>query len=330
MRKNKYVKLFINEDYFEYPDGILKSKLTAKKFGYIKNKINIMHPFLFVCNKTTLFDKALISNTLKGHFVFLKDSVIQKLYDGTLDNEERNIILNSFATLKEALISVVVFPEKNITVYGKTGHVNEIVTSFLHETKFNIKFLSLVGTYFASPIWSKQFRHCETRFHNQFTFKYKNRDGLTNKEICEAFNNYMPSSATVYSYKYNPYIYSNAKADGLESIFYACPNCKKFFTIYSEFNCIKCNNCGTAIECSTNGTLSLSSNVTDFDSYADLQYDILKNQFFDDKKIMVSYPNIQVLRTLENDNKQVVEIVTLDIYCNHFKFNSRNSSFCNR
>ena len=147
MRKNKYIKMFLNEDYFEYPDGMLKSKITALKFGYVKNKINIMHPFLFVCNKTTLFDKTLISNTLKGHFVFLKDSVIQKLYDGTLSSEERKDILNSFARLKEALISVVVFPEKNITIYGKTGYVAESVTQFLHETKYNMKFLSLVGTY---------------------------------------------------------------------------------------------------------------------------------------------------------------------------------------
>ena len=321
MRKNKYIKMFINEDYFEYPDGFLKSKITALKFNYIKNKINIIHPFLFVCNKTTLFDKTLIGNTLKGHFVFLKDSVIQKIYNGTLSAEERKQILSSFARLKEALISVVVFPEKNITIYGKTDKVAESVTSFLHETKYNIKFLSLVGTYFAAPIWSKQFRRCETRFHNQFTFKYADRDGLSNEEICEAFNNYMPSSATIYSQKYNPYIYSNAKADGLESIFYTCPNCKELFTIYSEFNCVKCKSCGTAVECSTNGNFLLSSNITDFDSYADFQYNVLKNQFFDDKKLLVKYSNIQVLKSNENDNKNTINLASLEIYCNHFKLN---------
>lgn len=321
MRKNKYIKMFINEDYFEFPDGFLKSKITAHKFNYIKNKINIMHPFLFVCNKTSLYDKALISNTLKGHFVFLKDSVIQKLYEGSLSIDERKQILSSFARLKEALISVVVFPEKNITIYGRTDKVSETVTQFLHETKYNIKFLSLVGTYFAAPIWSKQIRRCETRFHNQFTFKYASRDGLTSEEICEAFNNYMPSSATIYSHKYNPYIYSNSKAEGLESIFYACPNCKSLFSIYSEFNCVKCKNCGTAVECSTNGNFLLSSNITDFDSFAEFQYNVLKNQFFDDKKLMIKYPNIQVLRKLENENKETITVASLEVYCNHFKLN---------
>ena len=75
MRKNKYIKLFINEDYFEYPDGFLKSRFIAHKFNFIKNKINILNPFLFICNKTTLYDKPLISNAIKGHFVFLKDYV---------------------------------------------------------------------------------------------------------------------------------------------------------------------------------------------------------------------------------------------------------------
>ena len=326
MRKNKYIKMFINEDYFEYPDGLLKSKIMAHKFGYIKNKINIMHPFLFVCNKTTLFDKSLISSTLKGHFVFLKDFVIQKLYNGTLSTDERNEILKSFDILKEALISVVVFPEKNITVYGNTDKIPENVTQFLHETKYNIKFLSLVGTYFAAPIWSKQFRHCETRFHNQFTFKYNVRDGLTSEEICNAFNNYMPSSATVYSHKYNPYIYSNSKADGLETIFYTCPNCKELFSIYSEFNCIKCKSCGTAVECSSNGNFLLSNNISDFDSYAEFQYNVLKNQFFDEKKLMIKYPNIQVLRKTENEKKNTISLASFEIYCNHFKLNFLDGS----
>ncbi len=325
MRKNKYIKMFLNEDYFELPDGFIKSKLTALKFNYIKNKINLMHPFLFVCNKTTLFDKKLLSQTFKGHFVFLKDSVIQKLYDGTLDETERKNILSAFARLKEALISVVVFPEKNITIYGKTGHIDESVTQFLHETKYNMKFISLVGTYFASPIWAKEFRRCETRFHNQFTFKYIDRDGLSKAEICEAFNNYMPSSATVYSNKYNPYIYSNAKAAGLESIFYACANCKSLFSIYSEFNCIKCKNCGTAVECSSNGNFMLSSNITDFDSYADFQYDILSKQFFDEKKLMVKYDGIKVLRKNENEESESINLANLEIYCNHFKLKFASS-----
>lgn len=319
MRKNKYIKLFLNEEYFEMPDNIIKSKLVAHKFNFIKNKINLLHPLLFVCNKTTIYDKALISQAIKGNFVFLKDSVIQKLYNGTLKTKERTEILNAFKKLKEAFISVVVFPEKNITVYGKTSIIPETVTTFLHETEYNIKFLSLVGTYFAMPIWAKHFRYCETRFHNQFTFKYDDRNGLAKTEINEAFNNYMPSSATVYSHRYNPYIHSNAKADGLERIFYACPNCKSLFSIYSEFNCIKCKNCGTAVECSTNGNLLLSSNITDFDSYADFQFNVLSNEFFDSKKLMIAYDNIKVLNLEENSKNNTINIATLEIYCNHFK-----------
>lgn len=319
MRKNKYIKLFLNEKYFEMPDNIIKSKLVAHKFNFIKNKINLLHPLLFVCNKTTIYDKALISQTIKGTFVFLKDSVIQDLYNGTLSAKERTEILNTFKRLKEAYISVVVFPEKNITIYGKTSNVPEIVTTFLHETEYNIKFLSLVGTYFSMPIWSKRFRYCETRFHNQFTFKYDDRNGLAKTEINEAFNNYMPSSATVYSHKYNPYIHSNAKADGLERIFYACPNCKSLFSIYSEFNCIKCKNCGTAVECSTNGNLLLSSNITDFDSYADFQFNVLSNEFFDSKKLMVKYDSIKVLMLDNIEKGENIDIATLEIYCNHFK-----------
>ena len=76
-----------------------------------------------------------------------------------------------------------------------------------------------------------------------------------------------------------------------------------------------------AVECSTNGNFLLSSNITDFDSFAEFQYDVLKNQFFDDKKLMIKYPNIHVLKKLESENKETITVASLEVYCNHFKLN---------
>lgn len=316
MRKSTYIKTFWNEKYFELPDNLIKSKLTAFKFGFNKNKINLVDPFVFLCNKTTSYDKTLLSNALKGNFVFLKDEVIQKIYENTLSKEEYSELIDTFEALKNAFISVVIFPEKNLTIFGKTATLPLEITKFIYDTKFDIKFLSLVGTYFASPVWAPDFRKCETRFHHQFTIKHEDVEDIIESDFNMALNNYMPSSATVYSQRFNPYIRSNTKAHNLETLFYCCSNCKKFFTVYSEFSCIKCRECGTAVEFSSNGNLMLSKNVTDLISYADLQFEELNKLYFDDKKPMIEYPFIKLWISSNDGVNDYVGAAKLDIFCN--------------
>ncbi len=316
MRKSKYIKMFWNEKFFEMPDGAIKSKMTALKFGFIKNKINLVQPFLFVCNKTTPCDKTLVSNIFKGNFVFLKDEVIQDIYDGKFSKEDYAELIDSFNLLRDGLISVVIFPEKRLTIFGKTGHIPHEISNLIFDSNFNVKFISLVGTYFAMPIWAKDFRHCETRFHQQFSFKHSTLEGLNPDQLNEAVNAYMPSSATTYSNKYNPYIRSNTKAQNLETLIYCCPNCKSFFSVYSEFNCLKCKECGTAVEMSSNGTILLSKNITDLDSFSDFQFDALNDIFFDDKKPMIEYSNVRTILNSDSDDIIFMGKTSISIFCN--------------
>ena len=323
MNRNKYIKTFWNERFFDLPEKTLKSKITALKLGYIKNKINLVKPILFVCNKTSPFDRKLITNTMNGSFVFLKDWVIQEIYNGNFSEENKKELYKSFKTLKEAYISVVVFPEKNLTVFGKPSHLPLEITNFLNETDYDIKFLNLVGSYFAKPIWSPIVRRCETRFHHQFSIGKLERSDLSNNDINEYMNSYMPSSASVYTYKFDPEIRSNDKAHNLETIVYCCPSCKKFFTLYSEFNCLKCKECGSAIECSSSGRISLSSKISTFDDLSEFQFNTLKDIYFDDRKPMISYENVSVY-TLPKNSQLVIDIGNLkvDIFCNKIVINT--------
>lgn len=329
MRNSKFIKSFWNEDFFEMPNNIISSSLISFKFNYSKNKINIVHPYIFLCNKTTEYDKKLISNTLKGMFVFLKDSVIQSIYENTIKDSEKEELIESLKILKDAYISVVVFPEKNVSTFGETGNIPLVISNFLRETTYDLKFISLVGTYFAKPVWSPNFRKCNTRFNQQFTVKFEDTTKLSNQEFNDVVNNYMPSSATIYSSKYNPHIKSNTKAQNLETLFYCCSNCKKFFTVFSEFDCIKCNDCGSAVECTTNGTFYLSKNVTDLVSYAEFQYDELSKMFFEENKLLIEYDNINVNLMLVSDTSSYNGLAAVSIYCNRFvvKYPARDVAY---
>ena len=126
--------MFWNEKFFEMPDGLIKSKMTAIKFGFVKNKINLVQPFLFVCNKTTPCDKTLVSNIFKGNFVFLKDEVIQSIYDGTFSKEDYAELIAAFNLLRDGLISVVIFPEKRLTIFGKTGYIPYEISNLIFDS----------------------------------------------------------------------------------------------------------------------------------------------------------------------------------------------------
>ena len=320
----KYIKTFWNEKFFELPSNKIKSRITALKFNYLNNKIDIVYPYIFLCNKTTIYDKLLISNTLQGNYVFLKDEVIQKIYEDSIPESEMEELIDCIKKLKDAFISIVIFPEKNITIFGNSSKLPDSITMFLHHTTYNLKFLNLVGTYFAMPIWSPEFRRCETRFSQQFTINFADTTELNSDEINDAINAYMPSSATIYSHRYNPYIRSNKKAQNLETIIYCCPNCKKLFTLYSEFNCLKCKDCGTAVEFSSNGTILLSSNITDLDSFAEFQFNELNKQEFNNKP-MIDYTGVKVIRMFENAIKDM-GLANVKIYCNKVQVNYPDTS----
>lgn len=290
----QHIKLFINYDYFELPKNKLLSKLKAFKVGYSANKIETLLPFLFVVNKTSDFDKELVTNTLCTPFVFLKDEVVYKIQNGLLSKTQLNELKAEFAKLKQALISVVIFPEETRSYFGVTQQVSKAVTDFIYELKFNIKFLSLVNSFFVSPVWTKEIRKCSTLFNQQFAIKAQEQQKLDSSEFFVKFNHFMPSSASLLAKRFNPKIRSNHLAESLETMFCVCPNCKNLFTLYSEFNCIKCKECGTALELSRNGTIELSSKISNLDEFELLQKNTLIAQNFGNKSI-ITHENLDFL-----------------------------------
>ena len=283
--------------------------------GYSSHKIETIMPFLFVVNKTSDFDEFFVSHTLNCAFVFLKDEVVQKLYSNTLSKDEKQELAESFQKLKKALISVVVFAEEKRTVFGETGLVCKNLTDFVYDLNFNIKFLSLINTCFISPIWTNELRRCDTSFNQQFNLKVDDYKEFSKEKFFERFNKCMPSSASQLLRRFNPRIRSYNRAEHIETMFYCCPNCEKFFTLYSEFNCLKCKDCGSAIEFAFNGNIELSSRITNLDEFAEFQSLKLKNTDFG-KKTIVCYDNMNYLNLNYRNKFQVFGDIAVEFFAN--------------
>lgn len=323
MNIKKYIKQFVNLKYFDLPLGKLKSGYMSFKFGFLSHKTESILPYVYLCNKTTVFDRYFIENYIDSAHVFLKDEVIQKIYDNTLLEDEKQELLENFAELKTALISVVIFPEKNITAFGDASGLPIKITNFIAKTNFDIRFLNLVGSYYSYPIWAHEFRRCNCAVKSQFMIKSSELEGRSQKDINYSINNYMPSSASIYSKNFDINIRSNKRAEGIEQIVYYCVKCKHLFSVYSEFNCLKCRNCGTAIEFSTDGDILLSSDINSLDDIKKIQFDALKHTEFTINPL-ISFNDVKFLSfDIENRFKNIGNI-DIDIFADKISFHKND------
>ena len=317
MDKKINLKKILNEEFFEPPVSRFKSLRIAKKFNFFNVKHEIKSPGIFVCNKTTLFDKALVSSALCGNFVFLKNDIISQIHNNSLSAKQKTALLKEIKELFKQGISVVVFPEKNYSIFGECEKLPQSVTEFLFETGLDLKYFYLIGTYFVWPIWSKNPRKCETRYSQQF--KLENYE-LAEKSIerrNEIINNMMPSSASTYAQKFPVSIKGGALAENIDTLMFCCPKCKSFFSVYSEFNCLKCRNCGSFLEFSNDGKIMFSNEIESFDAIEPFLFKSLKNYEFSMKPI-VCYNNIHFQKNDEIGKPVTIKNVEMEIYADKF------------
>ena len=294
MKNKRFIKKHISSKFFEFPKNSFSSWLYTKKFNYVTDKISNFHSNLYLANKTSKLDKFFISRTFKFDFVFLNDEYTNQIVNKTISKKDMEELLREINILKSITVSIVIFPEEHITIFGESQHIPPSMTDFISQTKMNVRFFNLVGTYFAFPVWAPEMRPCSTRNSIQFSVSANQLEG-SSEDTNTTLNRYMPSSASVYAKRYNPYINHNKRAENLETILYCCPSCKKLFSLYSEFNCVKCKECGKVVEVLENAEINLAKNIENLDDFKKYQFDVLSHQDFSIKPL-VEYKNVLVCK----------------------------------
>ena len=261
MKKKKFNEI-VNSKFFDNEPNELLSWFYCRKFPLQKESLALSKSYIFICNKMTKFDRFLISRTIISDFVFLKDSVVLEIKNGTLSKKDASELFSAIKKLRENDISIAILPEETVSIFGKTHDLNTNLTSFLFDTGLDLKFMNFAGAYYSYPIWAPKQRKCETYFHQQKNISHESLVGYNADEINNIINSSKLSSASVYADKYPINIVSNNLASGIERIIYACPSCKELFSLYSEYGCLKCKSCLNAIEFSANGDILFSSSIT--------------------------------------------------------------------
>lgn len=311
-------KFIIDKEFFCLPENRFLSKLKTRNFLFENQQIELKTPCLFVCFNISKFDKFLISQTILSKFVFLNDETRISLFNGSLSKTKYSKLLNSIQGLFENGYSVVLINGQFPSIFGNNQKFTESTVQFLFDTNLDIRFLTFPGEYFADPVWSSNIRRCKTFSVQQLTVSHRMMLGYSQKELFDAINDVVPSTATIYSYKYLTAIRSNSRATNLETILYCCPKCKSFFTLYSEFSCIKCKNCSAAIELAPDGSILFSKDIKNFDQVESFLYDCLTTKGFDTNPL-ISYENIIVKNSVNDKQKSCLQS-KIEIFADKFVF----------
>lgn len=310
---DKKLKEIINLDFFDIPVKKLKNKLLAFKFRMNDLKLSSDKPEIFISNKTSTYDRTFITNCIENNFVFLKDDIIEKLYMNSLSKNEIRSLFLSINQIRDAGISLVIFPERHQTVFGEFSKIPTTLTDKIINFGYKkVNFINLIGTYFIKPIWLKKEQTCETKIECKFSINID--DNLSSDNFNLFFNKYMPSSASTYSSKIPIYTRGNSYAEGFESVFSICPNCKSFFTLKSEYCCIKCSKCIAAFEFSENYEISLTNEFSNLDGAKKFQKEILEKINIKNSPI-VTYKKILCTTPTYTEN-QSYNATKLEIYQN--------------
>ena len=254
-----------NLEYFRLPKSKFINNFVLSKYDFLSIELTSKTPCIYLSPKTADIDINLITKCIKDKFVFLKDEITTKISNGLLKEKETKKLLSEFEMLTKEGFSISILYGSSPTIFGENEQLPENLIMFLRSTNLDIKFLTFPGEYFAFPIWADKPRRTKILSSQQVTIKQRFLEGLTPNEIVSYCQNLTPSSSSTYLAKYPITIFSNNLASGIERMMYCCPHCKKLLTIYSEYSCVKCKDCGMVIEFSPDGYILFSKELKSFD-----------------------------------------------------------------
>lgn len=305
-------KIIINKGFFTKRIPRLINKFNLSKFNFESIDLFDDKPCIYISPRTSIIDYNLISKCISTKFVFVKSSVINQINLGTIKEKQLDELLKEMETLSGLGYSFAFCWNNSPTIFGNNTSISENMAMFLKNTNLDIKFLTFPGLYFCQPMWAKKPRINKIYASQKITVKNYMLKGLSEKEIVKTFTQATPSSATAYANKYPVHMKSNSRASGLEAIIYACPNCKSLLSLYSEFSCLKCKDCGSAFEINEDGKILFAKNISTFDDIDNFQFKTLTRKDLS-KNELITYDKITQISS-ENCKKTTKNDVILQIY----------------
>ena len=164
---------------------------------------------------------------------------------------------------------VCVYPEARYTLDGCESFLPDSLGKMCRLMGIPVVVLRMYGNFVMSPQWNKKEQNIPLRADLELIATAEETKTVSpdelNARIRKAFerDDYAYQKENGYENKYKK------RAEGLHSILYQCPHCKKEFQMYSKGTRLWCEACGKAWQMGTLGDLKAESGETEFSHIPD-------------------------------------------------------------
>jgi len=156
---------------------------------------------------------------------------------------DSSAIRTSLKIIKEGG-NIGVAPEGNRTYSGSLGFIDIAISKFAKLLKVPVVLYSIKGGFGVNPRFSIDIRKGKIFGKVERILTVEEVKTLSNEELLEVIK----TTLTVDDSKLDLPYKGKKRAEELESVFYLCPVCQQFHTIYSKGNYFGCGNCGYQVE----------------------------------------------------------------------------------
>ena len=313
---------------------ILTRLILKRKFNYTYEKCDIKPPYIVLGNHTTDYDAFFIAKSFNNPLYFVMSDHISSLKVGKLiehlvcpipitkSTRDVGAVRGIMEVIRQGA-SVALFPEGNKSFAGEMSGMKATIGKLLKKLNVPVVIYNIEGGYFSSPRWSKQKR--KGRLHG-FVRKIITPDELQNmssEEILGLVKEYGRVNAYEIQEK-NPVKYvGENKAEGIESMLYICPKCKKMSSLKSNGDEVSCTLCGFKAIYDDYGYLVTENGKLRLDELDKMQKEEIKKidfLSFGDDEIITSDEGFDIKKKVDKYTNADVGIFNLNLYKNRFEF----------
>lgn len=147
---------------------------------------------------------------------------------------------------------VLMCPEGRLSIDGTNYEINEETGKLIKSLKVPVVIAKISGGYLISPKWRKKKIRGPVHTSVERIITKEELEQMTVEEINKTINENLAYNDFEFAQEKNAKYRGKNKAQGLENVLYYCPKCNKEYTIISEGNKLKCNECGFELEINDN------------------------------------------------------------------------------
>lgn len=225
--------------------------VSLKGFEHLPTK----GPFLIIGNHVHTYDPLFLSSAVSFHIHWVmgaylfKTKILNYLFNTLIrgiSKQQGKSDLHTIKGMKEKLDNgdiVGFFPEGTRTWDGESVRVDNATAKLIRLFHVPVVVIHFEGAFGSRPRWAAKKRKGPVTLR---VVKVIQKEELKNKSIDEVVslvNDSLEHSYNEWQKEHRvPYL-SDTKAEGIENVLYACPECRSFSTIKGSLNHILCRAC---------------------------------------------------------------------------------------